>query len=69
MGAWKGKSDREKWDIIDSFYLKQELSLDQLLELLGLEQEQYLKLRKNNLPLPGENFELFMERSARKSQG
>lgn len=52
MSVWNNLTPREMWDIVDSFYLKNELEVKDLLRVLEVEHEEYLRLRKNNLPVP-----------------
>lgn len=52
---------REMWDLIDGIYLKHEMKIEDLMGMLGLEQEEFLRLRKNNLPVPIESVEAFLK--------
>lgn len=61
MKNWKKLTPREMWDFIDSAYLKHELKTEELMQRLGLKHEDYLKLRKNNSPVPDEVAENFFK--------
>ena len=61
MNDWRKMSIREVWDLIDSVYLKPDEKIDDLMDVLGLDHQEFLRLRKKNLPVPEEAAQKFVE--------
>lgn len=52
MKGFEDMNSREKWDFLDEIFLRHKLNIKQMAELLGLDESEYIELRRNRLPLP-----------------